>query len=135
MPMFKYLINGLLAGIGIKLLDHYRRLAFQLVKIEAAKMYLHGVLMARLSVISLMRMGLMIGLICIGMLLLHAGLFILLPWTVEVKAVIVMVLGAIYVVIGIIVLSMVMNEKTWVSKSGVIEMLNDASASDQGDKD
>ena len=99
--MFKYLIKGLLAGMAIKLLDNYRHLSIQLLKIEAAKCYLHGVQMARLSAIGLMRMGLVIALICVGVLLFHAGLFILLPWTVEAKAVLGMILGLAYVVIGV----------------------------------
>jgi len=49
--MFKYLTKGLLAGIAIKLLDNCRYLSVQVLKIEAAKCYLHGVQMARLSTI------------------------------------------------------------------------------------
>ena len=124
--MFKYLIKGLLAGIAIKLLDNYRRLSIQLLKIEAAKCYLHGVRVARLSAIGLMQMGLVIGLIVVGALLFHAGLFILLPWTVEIKAVLGMSLGFAYVAIGCVVLHAAMNEKTWMEKSGAAEMLEEA---------
>jgi len=53
-----------------------------------------------LSAIGLMRMGLVIGFIVVGVLLFHAGMFILLPWTVEVKAVLSMFLGLAYVAIG-----------------------------------
>ena len=98
--MFKYLTKGLLAGIVINLLDNCRHLSIQVLKIEAAKCYLHGVRMARLSAIGLMRMGLVIGLIGVGVLLFHAGLFILLPWTAETKAVLGMFLGLAYVAIG-----------------------------------
>ena len=35
--MFKNLIKGFLAGIAIKLLDNYRHLSIQLLKIEAVK--------------------------------------------------------------------------------------------------
>ena len=124
--MFKYLIKGLLAGMAIKLLDNYRRLSIQLLKIEAAKCYLHGVQMARLSAIGLMGMGLVIGLIGVGVLLFHAGLFILLPWTVEAKAVLAMFLGLAYVAIGCVALHAAMNEKTWMEKSGAAEMLEEA---------
>ena len=34
--MFKYLIKGILAGVAVKLLDNYRHLSVQLLKIEAA---------------------------------------------------------------------------------------------------
>jgi hypothetical protein len=124
--MFKYLTKGLLAGIAVKLLDNCRQLSIQVLKIEAAQCYLHGVRMARLSAIGLMQMGLVIGLIVVGALLFHAGLFILLPWTVEVKAVLGMFLGLAYVAIGWVVLHAAMNEKTWMEKSGAAEMLEEA---------
>ena len=123
--MFKYLIKGLLTGIAINLLDNCRHLSTQVLKIEAAKCYLHGVQMARLSAIGLMRMGLVIGLIGVGALLFHAGLFILLPWTVAVKAVLGMFLGLAYVAIGCVALHVAMNEKTWMEKSGAAEMLEE----------
>jgi len=121
--MFASLTKGLLAGIAIKQIDNCRRLSIQLLMIEAVTGYLHGVQKARLSVIGLMRMGLLIGFISVGMLLLHAGLFILLPWSVESKAVLGISLGLIYVVIGSIVLHLSVNEKMWMKKSGVAEML------------
>lgn len=131
--MFKHLIKGLLAGIAGKLLDDYRRLAVQLLKIEAAKCYLHGVQMARLSAIGLMRMGLVIALICVGVLLLHVGLFILLPWTAETKAVLFMLLGLAYVVVGCVALHAAMKEKTWMDKSGAAKMLKDATGRSEED--
>jgi hypothetical protein len=124
--MLKYLFKGVLAGIAIKLLDNYRCLSIQLLKIEAAKSYLRGVEMARLSALGLMRMGLEIGLICVGVVLFHAGLFILLPWTVKAKAVLGIFLGLAYVVIGGVALHAAMDEKTWMKKSGATEMLEDA---------
>ena len=88
--------------------------------------------MARLSAIGLMLMGLVIGLICIGALLFHAGLFILLPWTVEAKAVLGMLLGAVYVIIGVVALRAAMDEKTWMEKSGADEMLKEATRQSKG---
>jgi hypothetical protein len=73
-----------------------------------------------------MLMGLMIGLICVGVVLFHVGLFILLPWTVETKAVLGMFLGVTYVVIGVVALRAIMDEKTWMEKSGAAEMLEEA---------
>ena len=124
--MFKCLTKGLLAGMAIHLLDNCRHLSVQVLQVEVAKCYLHGVRMARLSAIGLMQMGLVIGLIVVGALLFHAGLFILLPWTVEIKAVLGMSLGFAYVAIGCVVLHAAMNEKTWMEKSGAAEMLEEA---------
>lgn len=126
--MFKYLMKGLLAAIGIKLLDNYRRLSVQLLKIEAARCYVHGVQMARMSALGLMWIGFLIALIGVGALLFHAGLFILLPGSLEVKAAIAMVLGLVYVALGWVALRAALDEKTWMEKSGAAKMLQDATA-------
>ena len=124
--MFKSLIKGLLAGIALKLLNNYRRLSLQLLRIEVAKCYLHGVQMARLSALGLMCLGLVIGLMGLGALLLHAGLFILLPWTVEAKAILGIILGLVYMVGSGLALRAALNEKMWMAKSGAREMLREA---------
>lgn len=121
--MFKDLIKGLLAGVAIKLLDNYRQLSLRLLKIEAAKGYLHGVRLARLSALGLLRAGLLIGLIGLGVLLCHVGLFILLPWSATAKAVLGIVLGLAYVVSGAAALRATMDEKTWMESSGAAELL------------
>jgi hypothetical protein len=124
--MFKHLIKGFLAGIATTLLENYRQLTIQLLKIEAAKAYLHGVQVARWSALGLIGMGLVIGLICCGVLLFHVGLFMLLPWSIEAKAVLAMVLGLAYIAIGWFALHAAMNEKTWMEKSGAAGMLEEA---------
>ena len=80
-----------------------------------------------------MWMGFAIALICLGILLLHAGLFLLLPWSVTAKAVLGMALGLAYLIIGGAILQAAFNEKTWMDKSGAVEMLKDAT--DQSNPD
>jgi hypothetical protein len=129
--MFDYLLKGILSVMAIKLMDNYRHLSIRLLKIEAAKSYLHCVRMARLSAIGLMRLGLLIGLICLGVLIIHAGLFILLPWTVKAKAVLGVLLGVAYVVAGSVAIRAAMDERTWMVKSGATEMLKEATGASQ----
>ena len=131
--MFKNLIKGLLAGIGLSILNDYRRISVQLLKIGAAKCYMHGVRTARLSAIGLMQMGLLIGLICVGVLLLHAGLFILLPGTVAVKAAVGLFLGLAYVTIGVVALRAAMSERAWMRKSGAADILAQATGRSKQD--
>lgn len=131
--MFKSLLNGILSAVAVKLLDNYRHLSIQLLKIETAKAYLHGVQMARTSAIGLMWMGLVIALIGAGAVLLHVGLFIILPWTLEAKALLGMVLGLIYMVGGGLALRAAMDEKTWIIKSGADELLKDATSRSRPD--
>ncbi|MEI6972246.1 MAG: hypothetical protein WCL44_12125 [bacterium] len=124
--MFQDMIKGLLGGIVTDLLSSYRRLITQLFRIEAARYYLHGVQMARLSAIGLMLIGLLIGFISIGIVLFHAGLFILLPWSLETKAVLAMIMGLTYMTIGGIALRNTLSEKTWMEKSGAATMIEEA---------
>jgi hypothetical protein len=124
--MFKDLTKGFLVGIVIHMLDKSRYMSVQLLKIEAAKLCLHGLQVARSSALGLIRLGLLIGLVCLGLVLFHAGLFILLPWTLAVKAAIAMLLGLAYVAIGSVVLHLAMAEKTWMEKSGITELLKKA---------
>ena len=83
--------------------------------------------MAREATLGLIQMGLLIALIGIGVLLFHIGAFFLLPWRMETKAVLSMMLGLSYVVIGGLTLRSVMSEKKWIKKSGLAEMLEEAS--------
>lgn len=124
--MLNTLFKGYLAAMAIKLLDNYRHLSIQFLKIETAKSYIHGVRMARLSALGLMRMGLVIGLICLGVLLFHAGLFILLPWSLKAKAVLGIFLGLVYVTTGAVALYLSMDEPTWMQKSGATALLEEA---------
>jgi hypothetical protein len=124
--MIKTLLNGVLSAIATALLDSYRHLSVQLLKIEAARYYLRAVRTARLSVIGLMGMGLVIALISVGALLFHAGLFVLLPWTVKAKAILGMFLGLAYAVIGGFALRAAVSERTWMEKSGGAKLLEEA---------
>ena len=131
--MLKDLLRGLLASVAVKLFDLYRRLSLQLLKIEATKCYLRGVQMVRLSVLGLLGLGLVIGLIFVGVLLVHAALFILLPWSLTAKAVLGLCLGVVYVVMGIGVLRVALSERLWMEKSGATKMLKEATG--QSEKD
>jgi hypothetical protein len=123
--MIKCLFKGILSAIAVRLLSDYRHLSVRLLKIEAAKSYLHGVRMARLSVIGLIRAGLVIGLVCLGALLFHVGLFVLLPWTVKAKALLGVCLGLAYVICGGALLRAAVNEKMWMEKSGAVQLLEE----------
>lgn len=124
--MFNNLLKGILSAIVGNLLVNYRQLSLQLLKIEAAKSCIHGVRIVRLSALGLMAMVLVIGLICVGVLLFHAGLFILLPGSVKAKAALGMLLGLLYVALGGVALRAATDERTWLEKSGAAAMLKEA---------
>jgi len=124
--MFKGILKGLLSAFIVKVMEDYRRLSIQLLRIEAAKAYLQGVQMARMSALGLMLMGLTIGLICVGVVIFHVGLFILLPWSVEAKAVLGMILGLAYAITGGLLLRFAMDERAWMERSGAANLLKKA---------
>jgi hypothetical protein len=135
--MFKDLLQGMLSAIAVKLLDRYRQLSMQWMKIEAAKAYVRGVQMARLTALGVIGLGFLITLIAVGVLLFHAGLFILLPWSLEAKAILGMALGLAYMIAGGLVLRRVMDGRTWLDQSGATRMLEEAigNASSKSDVD
>lgn len=109
--------------MAIKFLGAYRCLSLQLLRIDFTKAYLHGVRLVRLSAIGLMSLGLIIAMMCVGALLVHVGLFILLRWTLGAKAILAAVLGLAYMGISGAVLRAAVNERTWMEKSGASRML------------
>ena len=130
--MINHLLKSALSAVAGSLLENYRHASIRLLKIEATKAYVHGVRIVRLSALGLMGLGLVIGLICVGALLFHVGLFILLPWTVKAKALFGMILGAVYVITGGAALYAALDEKTWMQKSGAVKMLDEATRPRKG---
>ncbi len=126
--MFNILFKGYLAAVAVKLLNNYRQLSIQYLKIEAAKSYLHGVQMARLSTLGLLLLGLCIGLICVGVIICHAALFYLVPWSLKAKAFMGLLLGALYTISGVVALVLAMDGKRWMEKSGATAMIKEATA-------
>ncbi len=124
--MIKCLFKGIMSSIAVKVLADYRHLSIQLLKVEAARSYVQGVRMARLSMIGLLQTGIMICLIGLGALLFHVGLFVLLPFTVKAKALIGVCLGLVYMICGGFALSAITDEKLWMEKSGAAKMLEEA---------
>jgi hypothetical protein len=122
--MLKALLQGGLSVVSATLAD-YRRLSIQVVKLEAAACYLRGVRVARASTIGLVLLGLVLGLMGTGLLLVHAGLFIVLPWSLPEKALLAVALGLVYVIAGAIALRVALAEKTWLQKSGALTVLDD----------
>lgn len=123
--MIKSLFKGILSSIAVKILTDYRQLSIQLLRAEAAKSYLHGVRAARLLTICRIRAALLISLVLLGALLFHAGLFVLLPWSLKAKAFLGMCLGLGYVIGGGFLLRAITDETVWMEQSGAAQMLED----------
>ncbi len=124
--MFKHLIKGLLSALTVSLLDNYRHLSVRLLRIESTKSYVRGVQMIRLSALGLLRMWLVVALICLGVILVHVCLFVLLPLSVKAKAFIGLFLGLGYILLGCLAIRAAMDEGAWMDKSGASDMVKKA---------
>ncbi|MEX2606754.1 MAG: hypothetical protein WD708_05365 [Kiritimatiellia bacterium] len=124
------LISGLhkvfLAGIALERMDSCRRSSVRLAKIELARIYLQGVSVARSSVGAVLRLCLLVGMMAMGLLLLHVALFMLLPWSLQTKAFLILGLGVTYTLTAGLVMGMVLRESSWIRKSGAQLLLDDA---------
>ena len=107
----KGFFSGLLRDGLLWLLQQYRRLSIDLIKIEAAIWYLRGVQAVRRLFLSALALLFCILLGGVGFLLLHIGLYALLPW--PTNAIVLIVLGAIYLGIALLGLGWACSEKTW----------------------
>ena len=103
--------SGILGNVLLWLLKQYRRLSIDLVKIEAAIWYVRGVQTARRLFLSALALVLCLLLGAVGFVLLHIGLYVLLPW--PANAMVLMSLGLIYVGIALAGLAWACSEKTW----------------------
>lgn len=124
--MIKQLLQGVQSAIALLVLDRYRCLSVELIKIEAARSYVRGVQVARSATGGLLLIRLIMALIFFGVVLAHVGLFVLLPWTLENKAILGLALGLSYVAVGGLILRFALKEQTWMNASGATRLVSDA---------
>jgi hypothetical protein len=120
------LIKGLQAAVLFQRLGTCRNSTVALARIEASTLYLRGVRVARDSTIVLLRLSLMVGLIAVGMLLVHVAAFYLLPWSLRAKAYVGLGLGGLYALAGALVMAREIREQTWLKQSGALALIRQA---------
>jgi len=98
-----------------------------MVKLELATFYVGAIDRARhiFTIGWLTIFGIMLGLS--GFLTIHAALFLLLPWSIETKAWILLGLGLVYFLIPLVLVSLICSRRTWMKVSGAQEMVDDLS--------
>lgn len=126
MSLFSGLNKALLAGLALERMDSCRRTSFRLARIELAKIYLQCVVVARNSASSMIRISMMVGMMAMGLLLLHAALFLLLPWSLQTRAFLTLGLGVIYTLTALIVIGRESSDQTWIKNSGAQRLLDEA---------
>jgi hypothetical protein len=123
-------VRDLVVSALLQTVDSERRRLTRLARIRAAVAYVKGVSAARLGV------GAVVGLVAccmvlfLGLALLHAALFVVLPWSLGYRVLAMAILGLAYVIIALSVMAVLLSEKRWMQHSGASEMVEKATSSD-----
>jgi len=110
------------------LIESYVRTIIDLLKIEAAIAYLKVLKGTRRFVIVTMLLFFFVVVLGCGFLLIPIALLLFMPWAPETKAIVGISIGAAYVLIPIIVISMLLSEKRWIRWSGVGKLISKTSS-------
>lgn len=102
-------------------LAKYRRISLDLLKIEAAVWYVRGVGVARQIALGGLAVAALVALAVVGFLLLHFGMYALVP--APLNAMILVGLGAFYLIAALLALRWAFAEKTWMKYSQANEMV------------
>ena len=93
------------------------------LKLQAAAVYVYAVRKTRQAFIALLGSLLLLLLMMSGFLLIHIALFIWLPWSVPLKALILLVLGVIYLGGGLGAVIWLSSDRTWMRFAKVDRIL------------
>jgi len=95
-----------------------------MLKTEAAAVYVAGVRKTRRAFIALLGSFLLLLVAMSGFLLIHAALFMWLPWSLPVKAMLLLVLGLAYLGGGLAVVLRLCSDRTWMRFTKVDRILD-----------
>ena len=119
----KHLLTFILKAVAGGVAAYFGRHAWTAAKIEGVKLYLHGVAGARRLFLALLGLALCLFALCFGIILIHICLLILLPWELQVNALVVLGLGVFYALIAGGMLIYCCREKTWMQASGATKAM------------
>jgi len=93
------------------------------LELQAAAVYVAGVKKTRQAFIALLGALLLLLLMMSGFLLIHVALFIWLPWSLPLKALILLILGVVYLGGGLAVVLRLSSDRTWMKFARVDRIL------------
>ncbi len=114
---------NILSSFVRDLIESYVQTTVDLLKIEAATVYLKALKGTRRFVIVVTLLVFFVVVLGCGFLLIPIALLLFMPWEPQTKAVVGIAIGAAYVLIPVIVISVLLSEKRWVRWSGVAKLL------------
>lgn len=117
------IIAGLVGAIVTALLQEYRRVSVQWMKIQVAIWYVKGVAHARRIAVRVVAVVAALLLATAGFILFHVGLFLWLPVSLAAKGLVVAALGLIYLVVAWLVIRALLSEGSWLRGSGASDLI------------
>ena len=117
-------------GATLGLLKQYQQKALELAKITLAMFYAHLLKIARkhLLLFCLLLFGTMVS--AVAVVAIPVTLILLTPWSVAIKAVLLLILGSAYVAGTAWVFLVLFSEDRWMKLSGVDDLLKDIYSND-----
>lgn len=94
-----------------------------ILQTEAAAVYVAGVRKARQAFVALLGLALSLLLALSGFVLVHVALFAWLPWSLPVKALVLLILGMVYLGGGLAVVLGLSSDRTWMKFAKVDRIL------------
>jgi hypothetical protein len=113
----------LVLGILAALLRRWVGRVQDILQIEAAAVYVAGVRKARQAFIALLGLALFLLLALSGFVLIHVALFAWLPWSLASKALVLLILGVVYLGGGVAVVLWLSSDRTWMRFAKVDRIL------------
>jgi len=112
-------IQGILSAVCGRLVDA----ALTIVKAEAAAAYVSCVLKVRQAFVALLSLAIFLLLTLAGFVLIHVAVFAWLPWSLGVKALVLLILGVVYLGCGLAVTFTISSDRTWMRFAKVDKIL------------
>ncbi len=110
---------GIMSGLCGRVADA----ALTIAKAEAAAAYVRCVLKVREAFVALLSLATFLLLALAGFVLIHVALFAWLPWSMPVKALVLLMLGVVYLGCGLAAAFAISSDRTWMKFAKVDKLL------------
>lgn len=120
------ILKSLMLTFGVGLLNSYRRLSLDLLKLRAAAVYVRAVQTARRWWIGALLLAGVLLLLAAGFVMLHVGFFLWAPWSPATKGLVLLALGLAYMLLALAVIFKLCSEKAWLEGSQASKLIEAA---------
>lgn len=127
-------LRSLAEALALGVVNGCCRRSIDRLKIRAAVWYVKGVAGARVAFMSYVALLALLLLGAAGFILLHVGLFIVLPLSLRVKGLLFLALGAVYLLVPLLALRRLCSQKTWMDFTRADDLVARVTGTDAGTK-